>query len=86
MSEVNVNYHFDAFERASEIMRKSITALEKNAARQQIAAMAMCALLSDENLTIESRGKQFDRTPKNIAKASVACADALIAELKKTEK
>lgn len=51
MSEVNINYHFDAFERASEIISKSITALEKKAPRQQIAAMAMCAILSNPIIT-----------------------------------
>lgn len=82
MSGVNINYHFDAFERASEIMSKSVAALEKKTARQQIAAMAMQGILSNGSVIVQSL---TDKDKKDLVREACSIADALIAELKKKE-
>lgn len=71
--ETNITYNFDAFEKASEMMRKCVTALSEKNARQQIAAMVMQGMLSFDSY----------QNAETIAKSAVYYTDALIAELNK---
>ena len=79
--ETNITYNFDAFEEASKIMIQCVVNLSEKNARQQIAAMAMQAVLisskRNHNLRIG------DSEIESWAKDSVRIADALIAELDK---
>lgn len=86
--ETNITYNFDAFEKASEMMSQCVTALSKKNARQQIAAMAMQAILNDPS-AFKSAVMKFPQTDGThndyfgVAQCAVAYADALIAELNK---
>ena len=79
--ETNITYNFDAFEEASKIMSQCVINLSKKNARQQIASMAMQAVLTsskrNHNLRIS------DAEIESWAKDSVRIADALIEELNK---
>ena len=78
--KTNITYNFDAFEEASKIMRQCVANLSEKNARQQIAAMAMQAILSNPNLVVEPLTIQEQ---KDLATESVRIADTLIAELDK---
>lgn len=78
--ETNITYNFDAFEKASNIMRQCVTNLSEKNARQQIAAMAMQGILSNSEIIVQSL---TDKDKRDLARESVSIADALIAELNK---